>query len=134
MAARGSHQKKSNSRGSESPSSPLPSLAGGEDHRYLQSQKKRTTVDFFFLLLRSALSSSSSVGFSSASSLLCYGRELLSCRSGGGRLRSSGGEARRGGGQISVEAVEDGAATPNTEDHGSVGVEAGSARRGLGWG
>ena len=28
-----------------------------------------------------------------------------------------------------MEAVEEGAATPDTEDHGSVGVEAGSARR-----
>ena len=93
--------------------------------------RKRTTqfILFCFLLLRSALSSSSSVGFSSASSLLYYGRELLSYRSGGGRLRSSGGEARRGGGQISVEVVENSAATPDTEDHGFVGVEAGSARR-----
>ena len=28
-----------------------------------------------------------------------------------------------------MEPVEDGAATPDTEDHGSVGVEVGSARR-----
>ena len=107
----------------------LPLLAVRTTVTYNHRKNAQQLILFCFLLLRSALSSSSSVGFSSAPSLLCYGRELLSYRSGGGRLRSSGREARRGGCQISVEAVEDGAATSDTEDHGSVGVEAGSARR-----